>query len=268
MCIAAQQHGLDISGTLLRVSAEPFTPGKAEAVRRAGCTAASWYATGEAGIIGMPCGNGAEVDEVHLMSDKLAMIRRERPMAPGQSVMVNVYSSLLSSTPKLMLNYVSDDYAVVGERACGCPLESLGFTTHMHTIRSWEKLTSEGLTFIGHDLIKLIEEILPANFGGSAADYQFVETERDGLPKVDLLVSPRLGKIDEESVLAMALRFLDRTPGSRTDLADRWRQGNTVSVIRAEPVATSASKVMALHGMRGKEERASQAGQKPAGRRR
>ena len=194
VCIAAQQHGLDISGTLLRVSAEPFTPGKAEAVRRAGCTAASWYATGEAGIIGMPCGNGAEVDEVHLMSDKLAMIRRERPMAPGQSVMVNVYSSLLSSTPKLMLNYVSDDYAVVGERACGCPLESLGFATHMHTIRSWEKLTSEGLTFIGHDLIKLIEEILPANFGGSAADYQLVETERDGLPKVDLLVSSAPGQ--------------------------------------------------------------------------
>ena len=135
-------------------------------------------------------------------------------------------------------------------------VETLGFTTHMHGIRSWEKLTSEGLTFVGHDLIKLIEEVLPAKFGGSAADYQFVETERAGLPKVDLLVSPRLGKIDEEAVLTTALQFLDRTPGSRTDLADRWRQGNTVSVVRAEPIATSASKVMALHVMRGKEERA------------
>jgi hypothetical protein len=265
VCLAAEQQDLDISGTVMRVSAEPFTPGKAEAVRRAGCTAVSWYATGEAGIIGMPCGNRAEVDEVHLMADKLAMIRRERQIAPGQSVLVNCYSSLLPSTPKLMLNYVSDDYAVVGERACGCPLEKLGFGTHMHTIRSWEKLTSEGLTFVGHDLIQLIEEVLPASFGGSAADYQFVETERDGLPKVDLLVSPRLGKIDDEAVLATALRFLDRTPGSRTDLADRWRQGNTVSVVRAEPVATSASKVMALHVMRGKEERAPQAGARVAG---
>jgi hypothetical protein len=256
VCLAARESGLDISGTVMRVSAEPFTPGKAEAVRRAGCTAASWYATGEAGIIGMPCGDRAEVDEVHFMADKLALIRRDRQISPGQSVLVNVYTTLLPSTPKLMLNYVSDDYAVVGRRDCGCALETLGFTTHMHTIRSWEKLTSEGMTFVGHDLIRLIEEVLPEQFGGSAADYQFLETERDGLPKVDLLVSPRLGTIDEAAVLATALRFLDRTPGSRTALADRWRQGNTVAVVRAEPIATSASKVMALHVMKGKEERA------------
>jgi hypothetical protein len=130
----------------------------------------------------------------------------------------------------------------------------LGYATHMHTIRSWEKLTSEGMTFCGHDLIRLIEEVLPARFGGSATDYQFVESERNGLPKVDLLVSPRLGPIDEAAVLATALRFIDDTPGVQTERADRWRQGNTLSVIRGQPVATSASKVLALHVMRGKAE--------------
>jgi hypothetical protein len=254
VCLAAQEKGLDISGTAMRVSAEPFTPAKAEVVRRAGCTAMSWYATGEAGIIGLPCGNRAEVDEVHLMADKLALIRRERQVGAGRSVLVNVYSSLATSTPKLLLNYVSDDYAEVGQRPCGCHLERLGYATHMHTIRSWEKLTSEGMTFGGQDLIRLIEEVLPGRFGGSAADYQFVETERAGLAKVDLLVSPRLVDVDKEAILATALEFLDRTPGAQTDRADRWRQGDTLSVVRGEPIATAASKVMALHVVRGKEE--------------
>jgi hypothetical protein len=255
VCLAAEERGLDISGTTMRVSAEPFTPGKAAVVKRVVCTAASWYATGEAGIIGLPCSKPAEVDEVHLMADKLAMIRRERQIAPGRSVLVNVYSTLVASSPKLMLNFVSDDYAAVGERPCGCPLEGLGYTTHMHTIRSWEKLTSEGMSFIGHDLIRLIEEILPGKFGGTPADYQFVEDERDGLPKVDLLVSPRVGPVDAEAVLSTVLGFLDDTQGAQTRRADPWRQANTVSVVRREPIATASSKVLALHVMRGKQER-------------
>jgi hypothetical protein len=254
-CLAARQRGLDISGTAMRVSAEPFTPAKAEVVRSAGCTAMSWYATGEAGIIGLPCGDPAEVDEVHLVADKVAMIRRRQEVGPGPSVLVNVYSTLVPSTPKLMLNYVSDDYAEVGGRRCGCALEALGYTTHLHTIRSWEKLTSEGMTFHGHDLIRLIEEVLPGRFGGTPADYQFVETERASLAKVDLLVSPRLGEIDEDAVLATVLDRLDRTPGAMTSWSDRWRQGDTLSVVRGEPIATAASKVMALHVVRGKKER-------------
>jgi phenylacetate-coenzyme A ligase PaaK-like adenylate-forming protein len=255
VCLAAEDGGFDISGTTMRLSAEPFTPGKAAVIHRTGCTAASWYATGEAGIIGLPCSRPAEIDEVHLMADKLAMIRRERQIAPGRAVLVNVYSTLVPSVPKLMLNFVSDDYVTMSERRCGCLLETLGYTTHMHTIRSWEKLTSEGMSFIGHDLIRLIEEVLPARFGGTPADYQFVEDERDGLPKVDLLVSPRVGPVNETAVLATVLGFLDDTQGSQARRADPWRQANTVSVVRRSPIATASSKVLALHVMRGKAER-------------
>ena len=34
------------------------------------------------------------------------------------------------------------DRAAVAERACGCPLERLGWTTHLQDIRSYEKLTA------------------------------------------------------------------------------------------------------------------------------
>ena len=247
VCAAALADGIDISGTTMRVSAEPFTPGKAEVVRRAGCTAAPWYATSEAGIIGLPCADPAAVDDVHFMADKLALIRRDKTLRGGQRVAVNVYTTLVSSTPKLMLNVMSDDYAEVTERRCVCPLGALGYHTHFHTIRSHEKLTSEGMTFLGHDLIRLVEEVLPAQFGGGPTDYQFVEVERDGLPRVDLLVSPRLGPLDERAVAAAALDFLDHIPGAQIDFGDRWRQGGTLAIRRREPLPTAASKVLALH---------------------
>ena len=247
VCVAALADGIDISGTTMRVSAEPFTPGKAEVVRRAGCTAAPWYATSEAGIIGLPCADPAAVDDVHFMADKLALIRRHKTLRGGQRVLVNVYTTLSSSTPKLMVNVMSDDYAEVMQRQCGCPLARLGYHTHFHTIRSHEKLTSEGMTFLGHDLIRLVEEVLPARFGGGPTDYQFVEEERDGLPRVDLLVSPRLGPLDEAAVVAAALDFLDHLPGAQMDFGDRWRQGGTLSIRRQDPLPTAASKVLALH---------------------
>lgn len=247
VCAAALEGGIDISGTTMRVSAEPFTPGKAEMVRRAGCRAAPWYATSEAGIIGLPCADPAAVDDVHFMADKLALLCRDKTLRGGQRVSVNVYTTLVSSTPKLMLNVMSDDYAEVTRRDCGCLLGRLGYRTHFHTIRSHEKLTSEGMTFLGHDLIRLVEEVLPARFGGGPTDYQFVEQERNGLPAVDLLVSPRLGPLDEAAVQAAALDFLDHLPGAQINFGDRWRQGGTLSVRREEPLPTAASKVLALH---------------------
>jgi hypothetical protein len=38
------------------------------------------------------------------------------------------------------------------------------------------------MTFLGHDLIRPVEEVLPAQFGGGPTDYQSVEVERGGLP--------------------------------------------------------------------------------------
>ena len=194
VCQTALERGLDIGGSVFRIGGEPYTPGKARVFTEAGCTAFAHYAMTEAGLIGMACGVPAELDEVHVMDDKIAMI--DRPVAVGQSgVTVNALflTSLLPSSQKLMLNVESGDYGMSTRRQCGCPLEHLGFRRHLHRIRSYEKLSSEGMHFIGDDLLAIVDELLPARFGGSSTDYQFVEREDNGLPRVALIVSPRLG---------------------------------------------------------------------------
>jgi hypothetical protein len=146
-----------------------------------------------------------------------------------------------------MLNVESDDYGILERRQCGCLMGELGYDLHFHTIRSYEKLTSEGMNFIGSDLIRLVEEILPNRFGGAPTDYQFLETEENGLPKVNLVVSPRVGRIAEDVVVGAVIDSLNAFPGSSDKYAERWREAGTLRVLRQEPSCTAASKVLALH---------------------
>jgi hypothetical protein len=257
VCLAAREHGLDIAGTMFRLGGEPLTPARARVVASSGSRAVTMYGMGEIGRIGLPCAHADEVDDVHLLLDKLSVIRRLRsPRAGGPPVPVNVYTTLVSSTPKLMLNVESDDFGQMQERSCGCLLEELGLGLHLHTIRSHEKLTSEGMNFLGHDLIRLIEEVLPSRFQGAPTDFQFVEDETpDGLPQVRLLVSPRVGDVSEDEVVAAVIDFLNDLPGAGGAFGERWREGGTLRVVRGEPYATHASKVLALHTMKRKQER-------------
>ena len=86
-------------------------------------------------------------NDQHFMEDHLAMIQASRTV-PGFSIEVPAfcYTSLLTSAPKLLLNVESDDYGTVDQRSCGCTWETLGFPTHLRDIRSFRKLTGEGVT--------------------------------------------------------------------------------------------------------------------------
>lgn len=55
--------------------------------------------------------------------------------------------------------------------------ERLGWTLHLHGIRSVEKLTAAGMTFLDSDVIRVLEEVLPGRFGGGPTHYQLVEEE-------------------------------------------------------------------------------------------
>jgi hypothetical protein len=168
---------------------------------------------------------------------------------------VNVYTTLANSTPKLMLNVESDDYGEIGTRPCGCALHRLGLDRQLHTIRSHEKLTSEGMNFLGHDLIRMVEEVLPSQFGGGPTDYQLVEDEdEDGLPVVQLIASPRLGPLPESAVTGAIVDYLNKVQGGGI-YGERWRDARALRLVRKEPFTTSASKVLALHTVKAKTER-------------
>ena len=113
----------------------------------------------------------------HLAQEALALSAR---VDVGRVVLDSLLvTSLRATAPLVLLNVSLGDQAVVAARACGCPLEDLGWTTHLHTIRSYEKLTAGGMTFLDTDLVRVLEEVLPTRFGGGPTDYQLEEAPRE-----------------------------------------------------------------------------------------
>ena len=250
VALAAAAGGIDLSGTFFRLGGEPLTRGKVEAIERVGGRAVSNYALSELGRGGLACAapDRPDVDDVHVLTGRVALLQRQSADTRFD-VQALLLTTLLPTAPKLMLNVEIGDTGVLSERDCGCPIGAAGYRMHLHTIRSYEKLTSDGMNFLGSDLVDVVEHVLPARFGGGPTDYQFVEDEQGGVPRVRLLVSPRVGDVDAAAVREAALASLSAGPGYRQMMAGIWRDGATLIVERAEPVATPAAKVQAFHVM-------------------
>jgi hypothetical protein len=261
LCTAAEAAGANIAGTTFRGGGEPYTEGKAAVLERVGANAMPAYAMHEVGSIGLSCGTPSGPDDLHILKTKVVVLQHPKELESGSTVQAFFHTTLLTSAPKLMLNVESGDYGVVEERDCGCPWQDVGFTTHIHTVRSYEKLTSGSVMFMGSMLHELLEETLPKRFGGSPLDYQLVEEEEEGVPRVSIVVSPRNGPLDEEAVVEAVLQHLGFADWSRRQ-AQLWRQSGTLRVQRREPFATGAGKILPLHVL---QPRSVEAGSEPHG---
>jgi hypothetical protein len=159
VALAAQERNLDLTGATFTGGGEPPTPAKVRVITQTG---ARWFPTyffAEAGAVGLGCAQPADIDDVHLMKDALALIQYPRQVL-GTSITLNAFhfTSLLPEAPKLMLNVESDDYGIIENKPCGCLLESHGYTEHLRHIRSFHKLTGEGVTLVGSEMVHILEE--------------------------------------------------------------------------------------------------------------
>jgi hypothetical protein len=247
--VAAQEEGIDLTGALLWGAGEPPTPAKVDQIRRCGGRYVSHYAVSEFGRVGYGCVRPVEVNDNHFCQDHLAAIQWPQAV-PGTDLEVDAFhfTTLLPSAPKLAVNVQSDDYGILEERDCGCPLQELGLTRHVRNIRSFRKMTGESMTLVGSDMLRILEEELPARFGGSANDYQLAEEEDErGFTRVTLLVSPRVEVADERLVLDAVLQGL-RSSSLAYDLAGAfWAAAGTLRIRRQEPILTERGKLMPLH---------------------
>jgi hypothetical protein len=101
---------------------------------------------------------------------------------------------------------------------------------------------------IGSDIIRILEEVLPARFGGSSLDYQLTEEETErGFTRLCLVINPGIEITDEHAVIEAVLNEL-RTSSRWTDAARIvWQQANSLQIKRAEPTWTARGKFMPLH---------------------
>lgn len=248
-CRLALDTGVDISGARMTVTGEPVTVARLAVMRAAGVEAVPDYGSAETGgFVAYGCLAPRTSDDVHVFHDLHAIVQPQPDGLPGLPSGALCVSSLRATSPLVLLNASMGDQAVVDHRACGCPLERLGWTTHLCVIRSFEKLTAAGITLLDTDVVRVLEETLPARFGGGPLDYQLVEGEGpDGTPSLRLLVHPRLGAVPEAELADAFLRAISTGGGAERIAATLWRDARIPVVVRQAPMATPGGKVLHVH---------------------
>jgi hypothetical protein len=252
VCQAAMDLGLDIAGSAFSMVGEPITQAKHDAVRSAGGVPIACYASVEAGFLANACARSESPDDMHFFTDSFALIRHRRRVPPfGLEVEPFLVTTLLPKSPLMLLNVELDDFGDVEEKPCDCLWGRLGLRLRVSNIRSFVKLTSEGMTFVGSNLVDVIEKELPASFGGAPGDYQILEEEgAEGRPHLTLRIRPRAGHLDEEQVLEFLYQRIRSGIGARRLYGDVWEEARTLRVKRADPIETAGGKVFAFHTLR------------------
>jgi hypothetical protein len=250
VCQTALAGGVDLAGARFTVVGEPLTIARQAAIVRSGAhPPATDYGSTESGQLGEPCVAPTAPDDVHVMDDLHGMIQAGAAgRAHGLPPRALLVTSLRETAPLILVNVSMGDEAVLSTRSCGCPLDGHGWARHLHAIRSFEKLTSGGMAFHDADVLRILEEVLPARFGGGPTDYQLLEAESpDGEPRLALLVHPAVGDADAKAVAEAFLTALGASsPGARV-MAHAWRGLVALDVVRAAPRMTESGKILHLH---------------------
>jgi len=244
---AAVQGGFDIRGTLFLSGGEALTAAKQQAIEASGCEVFPRYHISEIGPIGYGCRRMSSGNCVHLFHDSVAVIPHRRP-APFADTEVEslLFTTLLPSAPYVLINAEMDDSGVIEAARCDCVFSAAGFRTAIRGIFSFGKLTGQGVTLVGTDIVQLLEEMLPRSFGGSPTDYQLAERETGTQTGLVLRVSPRAGRPSPEEVKNRFLAEIRRFEGGAS--ASRiWKSTEALEVVIAEPISTSTGKVLPLH---------------------
>jgi hypothetical protein len=245
---SAAARGTSLAGAHVIATGEPMTAARLSALRRPGLRVMARYGTIEVGAIAYGCLDPKEPDDLHVIDDMHGLIRvgnGEAAGLPGGALLV---TTLRATAPFLFLNVSMGDAGVFEDRRCGCGLERLGWARHLHTVRSFEKLSGAGMTFHDADVVRILEEVLPGRFGGSPTDYQLVEGETpDGHTLVRLRVHPRVGEVDDAGVRQTFLSALGAGSGADQVMSAVWRGAGFPEVQRVAPHATFTGKILHFH---------------------
>jgi hypothetical protein len=244
VCLAMTERGVSLNGVRFLLGYEPVTRARRQAIEATGARVAMTYGFSEGGTVGQQCPRPEAPDDVHVATDAFAVIQRARPV-DDESRRALLMTALRPMSPKVMLNAEIGDQAVMEHRACGCVFGGLGYDQHLHTIRSFAKLTGTGVTFLGADIFPILEEALPRKFGGAIGDYQLIEEESaNGLPRYSLLVNPGVGPVNERALIGVFLEELGAAKLQYRFMANQWIDAGVLGVSRRPAIPTARGKIV------------------------
>ena len=234
---AAEEAGFGLEGVTFMAGGEPPTPAKVGRIRASGAKYVPHYGGSDMGQVGAGCANPENESDVHFMEDNLALLQVPKSLHGFETrVDAFCFTTLNATAGRLLLNVELDDFGVIERRSCGCPFDQLGFKTHIWGVRSYRKLTGEGINLLDGEMLRILEEVLPSRYGGDPHDYQLHEREDpDGFTRLVLVVDPRIDLPDEAEVIDVLLGTLAAGDLYADSAREHWKQGGSFRIERREP---------------------------------
>jgi hypothetical protein len=248
--IAARELNLPLGAVTFLLGAEPLTQARKHSIELSGARATVTYGFSEGGNVGNQCDCPVTPDDIHISLDTYAAIQERTDADSDEKIFPLFLTTFRSASPQVLLNTEVGDAGVLETRACGCRFDRLGYVQHIHTIRSVRKLTGEGVTFHDADVVNALDA-LALQFGGGSADFQILEEQSAaGLARYSLVVSPRLGALDEVALVDHFLTQLGKLRPVNGFMVKQWAQLGQVRVQRREPALGPRGKVAPYRTLR------------------
>ncbi|MBM3746236.1 MAG: hypothetical protein FJW34_10600 [Acidobacteria bacterium] len=246
---AARSRGLSLNRTTFLLAGEALTDAHRALIHATGATAISSYIVSEVGLIGMGCAELDRDNAVHIMDSGLVVFSRKK-VAPLTDCELNslVFTTVARHGPYFLINAETDDAGDIEPAPCDCALSRFGYRRVIRNLFSYGKLTGQGTTLLGTDVLRILLERLPARFGGVPGDYQLAESGNGAQSTVELRVHPRLGQVNESAVRDFFLAQVKALWGGAVTRRE-WTQTGGFRVVIAKPFVTATGKVQPLHLM-------------------
>ncbi len=243
LCRLAVERGESLEEVTFHLGGEPLTPARWREIRASGADGWPRYASTEMGIMAVGCTDPADIGDLHLCRDLVAVVAGERSAPRSPAVLY--LTSLHETSPKVMINVELGDCARLERRRCGCLFGQMGLDLHLRAVHSTARVTCGGMTVAVSELIDLVEHVLRPRYGGGPLDYQWVEEEDGrGRSRVLLYVAPAIGEIDPERLVREILGALSQRSQAGRIASATWGAAGTIGVVRESPQVTAAGKVL------------------------
>ncbi|MGD0438174.1 MAG: hypothetical protein ABSB86_17060 [Bryobacteraceae bacterium] len=243
---AALSNGLELTGCRALTGGEALTDAKRQLIESAGIRVYSSYGTTDFGGIGMPCSQMSTGNCSHVLKHAIALVSRTQENAWTDMQVNSLYAtSLAPLASRIFINAEIGDTGVIEKATCDCSFSKLGFDLQVRDIAAISKVTAQGVTIETTELVPLLEEALPARFGGHSGDYQLCETEAGSQTEIVLRIRPGVSAAPSNDILKHFLDEVKRVYGGSLSVVS-WLHSEGIRAEVVPPVLAATGKFRAV----------------------